>query len=55
MSLYPDVQKKAQEEIDAVVGHDRLPTFEDRERLPYVDVSVGGLDTMFDAMLIVVC
>jgi hypothetical protein len=39
MSLYPEVQKKAQEEIDAVVGHDRLPSFEDRERLPYVDVS----------------
>ena len=33
---HPECQKKAQEEIDHIVGHDRLPTFEDRENLPYV-------------------
>ncbi|KAG2357360.1 cytochrome P450 [Suillus spraguei] len=37
MVLYPDVQKRAQAEIDSVVGRDRLPTFEDRESLPYID------------------
>ncbi len=37
MALFPDVAKKAQAEIDAVVGNDRLPTFADREHLPYVD------------------
>lgn len=37
MSLHPEVQKRAQEEIDRVVGTDRLPTFEDREKLPYVE------------------
>lgn len=36
MLLYPDVQAKAQEEIDRVVGRDRLPTAEDEESLPYV-------------------
>ena len=36
MTLYPDVQKKAQQEIDAVVGTDRLPSFDDRHNLPYV-------------------
>ena len=36
MTLYPDVQKKAQAELDAVVGTDRLPSFEDKENLPYV-------------------
>lgn len=36
MTLFPEVQKKAQEEIDAVVGRDRLPSFADRARLPYV-------------------
>ena len=37
MVLYPDVQKCAQAEIDSVIGRDRLPTFEDRESLPYID------------------
>ena len=37
MTLYPEAQRKGQEEIDRVVGNDRLPDFEDRENLPYVD------------------
>jgi hypothetical protein len=37
MVLYPECQKKAQAEIDSVIGSSRLPTFEDRERLPYVE------------------
>jgi cytochrome P450 len=37
MLLSPDIQKKAQDELDSVIGRDRLPTFEDRPRLPYVD------------------
>ncbi|KAI0265316.1 cytochrome P450 [Gloeopeniophorella convolvens] len=35
--LHPDVQKKAQAEIDAATARERLPAFEDRSRLPYVD------------------
>ena len=37
MVLYPEVQKKAQAEIDAVVGENRLPDFHDRPSLPYID------------------
>ncbi|KAG1840822.1 cytochrome P450 [Suillus subalutaceus] len=37
MTLFPDVQKKAQAEIDAVVGPDRLPSFTDRPSLPYIE------------------
>ncbi|KAI0295929.1 cytochrome P450 [Russula brevipes] len=37
MLLYPDVQKKAQDEIDSVIGRDQLPTFDDRPRLPFID------------------
>jgi cytochrome P450 len=37
MVFYPDVQKRAQAEIDSVMGKDQLPTFEDRASLPYVD------------------
>ncbi|TEB33718.1 cytochrome P450 [Coprinellus micaceus] len=37
MVLNPDVLKKAQEEMDRVIGTHRLPTMEDRESLPYFD------------------
>lgn len=40
MIKFERVQRKAQEEIDRVVGTDRLPTFEDREKLPYVNALV---------------
>jgi cytochrome P450 len=40
MILFPDVQKKAQEEIDRVIGADRLPTTDDRSALPYVEAIV---------------
>uniref|UniRef100_A0ABM5FT01 Cytochrome P450 1B1 n=1 Tax=Pogona vitticeps TaxID=103695 RepID=A0ABM5FT01_9SAUR len=33
---YPEVQTKLQEEIDKVVGRDRLPCAEDQPHLPYV-------------------
>lgn len=41
MMLFPDVQKKAQKEIDTVVGSDRLPQFDDRDHLPYVKALVN--------------
>ncbi|KAH7880595.1 cytochrome P450 2 Le.CYP2 [Lentinula edodes] len=37
MCLHPNAQTKGQEEIDRVIGKDRLPTFEDRRHLPYVE------------------
>jgi len=37
MSLHPEVQRKAQEEIDRVLGHDRLPSAQDKKDLPYVN------------------
>ncbi|OOF95350.1 hypothetical protein ASPCADRAFT_207823 [Aspergillus carbonarius ITEM 5010] len=40
MALYPDVQRKAQEEIDRVVGTGRLPGYADRDNLPYIDAMV---------------
>ena len=36
MELYPDVQKKAQQEIDRVTGGNRLPTLDDYDSLPYM-------------------
>ncbi len=40
MVLYPDVQRKAQAELDRVVGRDRLPNFNDRESLPYIEAVI---------------
>ena len=36
MILYPEVQRKAQAEIDQVVGGSRLPDYSDQDALPYV-------------------
>ena len=36
MTLYPGVQKRAQDEIDRVVGKERLPSIEDQDSLVYV-------------------
>ncbi|KAI9457527.1 cytochrome P450 [Russula earlei] len=35
--LYPEVQTRAQKELDAVTGGLRLPDYNDRPRLPYID------------------
>lgn len=41
MTLYPEAQKRAQEEIDAVLGQERrLPDFSDEASLPYVGALV---------------
>ncbi|KAK2000491.1 cytochrome P450 [Colletotrichum falcatum] len=40
MLMFPDAQKKAQMEIDSVVGSDRLPSFDDQPRLPYINALV---------------
>ena len=37
MTLYQDVQAKAQAEIDSFLGGNRLPEMEDRECLPYIN------------------
>ncbi|TFY75248.1 hypothetical protein EWM64_g8764 [Hericium alpestre] len=43
LTMYPDALKKAQAEIDAVVGNDRIPGFEDRDRLPYINATIKEL------------
>jgi cytochrome P450 len=40
MVLFPEVARKAQAEIDTLVGCERLPTFEDRPRLPYINALI---------------
>ena len=40
MITFPDVQRKAQCEIDAVVGEDRSPLWSDYTKLPYIAMIV---------------
>ncbi|XP_062325967.1 cytochrome P450 1B1-like [Osmerus eperlanus] len=37
---YPDIQAKLQDQVDKVVGRDRLPTIEDRSSLAYLDAFI---------------
>ena len=63
MALYPEVQKKAQAEIDAVVGTSRLPDFHDRPSLPYINAVlkelsrwnlVGPLGRFFQVVIVII-
>ena len=37
MVLHPHAQRKARQEIDSIVGSHRLPSYEDRVSLPYIE------------------
>jgi len=43
MALNPHVVRKAQEELDSVLGGERLPDFSDQEGLPYISAIVKEL------------
>lgn len=43
MTINPRVMKKAQEEVDRVIGEDRLPTWEDEPNLPYLRAIIKEL------------
>jgi cytochrome P450 len=36
MLLHPEIQRQAQQEVDSVVGPDRLPELSDIAQLPYL-------------------
>ncbi|KAL5598744.1 uncharacterized protein BROUX77_005777 [Berkeleyomyces rouxiae] len=38
MVIRPDIQRKAQAELDQVIGRNRLPTFADQSSLPYLEL-----------------
>lgn len=40
MTLHPEVQRRAQRELDRIVGQGRLPKFDDRDSLPYVSAII---------------
>ena len=40
MGRYPDVQARVHEELDNVVGQGRVPSLEDKPRLPFTEAVV---------------
>ncbi|KAG8164966.1 hypothetical protein KVR01_005241 [Diaporthe batatas] len=44
VAAYPEIQRRAQQELDRVVGRDRLPTVEDEADLPYVRAIVKEVE-----------
>lgn len=40
MMLHPNVQQKAQAELDQVLGPNAFPSVEDRDKLPYINAIV---------------
>lgn len=45
-SEFPEEQKRVQEELDSVIGHERLPSFSDKAKLPYTDAFIQELFRM---------
>ena len=40
MAVHPDIQKKAQQEIDRLLGGERLPMLSDQDDLPYISALI---------------
>ena len=40
MIAFPAKQRRCQEELDTVIGRSRMPTFADRDNLPYLRATV---------------
>lgn len=40
MVMYPEVQAKAQRELDSVLGLNHIPSFADQDSLPYITAIV---------------
>ena len=41
MAAYPEVQQKVFDDIEAIIGRNRLPKLEDRKKLPYVEATIA--------------
>ncbi|THU92071.1 cytochrome P450 [Dendrothele bispora CBS 962.96] len=47
LSHHPEVLEKAHEELDRVIGTSRLPQFQDRDKLPYIQAFIKEVERMY--------
>jgi cytochrome P450 family 33 len=50
MINYPEAQRKAQEELDRVIGSDRLITMDDKKDLPYISAFVNETQRLVNVL-----
>ncbi|CAE6467426.1 unnamed protein product, partial [Rhizoctonia solani] len=55
MCLYPEAVKKAQAEIDSVVGRERIPNLQDKSTLPYAEAFMQEVTRMFPPIPLGMC
>lgn len=52
LTVFPEAQRKAQEEIDRVVGLDRLPGLDDFSNLPYIQAVIQEVPYFYRRLII---
>ncbi|XP_009901822.1 cytochrome P450 2J6 [Dryobates pubescens] len=52
MVVYPDIQEKVQQELDAVLGRSHLMCYEDRKKLPYTNAVIHEIQRYGNIILI---